>query len=500
MNPMNVVERSSELSALVVGEPILDGWLSGDSLRLSREAPVQVVDVSDEVLLPGGAGNTAVNLVALGAEVRLLGAVGDDRDGDLLRECLRRFRVRDDDIHVVPGRRTLAKRRISAGEQMLLRYDQGAVDPLPETAERHVLRRLEELYPLVDVVVISDYDCGLLTPRVRDLIRGLQRRSPAVLVVDARDPGRWRDVGAVAVKPNAAEVERLLGRPLPAHERATAVEAAAEELIARSGAALVAATLDADGAMLLERGRPPYRVWARRTASARAAGAGDSFTAALALALGAGADAVVAGEVATAAAGVVCGRSGTVACTADELRAALLHASAGGGGVLDLPRLGAVVRAHRLRGRRVIVTNGVFDVLHRGHVTYLNQAKALGDVLVVGLNSDASVRRLKGPERPLNPAEDRAAVLSGLSCVDHVVVFEGDTSVEVLDVVRPDVYVKGGDYTLEMVPEAPHVEALGGEVVILPYLEDRSTTGLVTRIRSGGQGTDSAPDAARSTP
>jgi D-beta-D-heptose 7-phosphate kinase/D-beta-D-heptose 1-phosphate adenosyltransferase len=150
------------------------------------------------------------------------------------------------------------------------------------------------------------------------------------------------------------------------------------------------------------------------------------------------------------------------------------------------------VRAHRLRGRRVIVTNGVFDVLHRGHVTYLNQAKALGDVLVVGLNSDASVRRLKGPERPLNPAEDRAAVLSGLSCVDHVVVFDGDTSIDVLDVVRPDVYVKGGDYTPEMLPEAPHVEAIGAEIIILPYLEDRSTTGLVTRIRTGGQGSEAS--------
>jgi D-beta-D-heptose 7-phosphate kinase/D-beta-D-heptose 1-phosphate adenosyltransferase len=293
-------------------------------------------------------------------------------------------------------------------------------------------------------------------------------------------------VGAVAVKPNAGEVERLLGRALPTDGRVETVEAAAAELLERSGAELVAATLDVDGGVLLERGRPAYRLWARPTAASQAAGAGDSFTAALALALGAGADAVVAGEIATAAAGVVCGRAATVACSADELRAALLQGAAGGDVVLDLNRLGAVVRAHRLRGRRVIVTNGVFDVLHRGHVTYLNQAKALGDVLVVGLNSDDSVRRLKGSDRPLNPSEDRAAVLSGLSCVDHVVVFEGDTSVDVLDVVRPDVYVKGGDYTAEMLPEAPHVESIGGEIVILPYLEDRSTTGLVRRIRGGG--------------
>ncbi|HSP38193.1 MAG TPA: D-glycero-beta-D-manno-heptose 1-phosphate adenylyltransferase [Frankiaceae bacterium] len=485
MNPFDIVERISELSVLVVGEPILDGWLSGDSLRLSREAPVQVVDVDTARLLPGGAGNSAVNLHALGAEVRLLGAVGDDRDGDLLRDALRERRIRTDDVVVVPGRRTLAKRRILAGEQMLLRYDEGDALPLPTDAEDRFLDRLEALYPLVDVVVVSDYDLGLLTPRIRHRIAALQRRAPAVLVVDARDPGRWRDAGAVAVKPNVGEIERLLGRSLPSDDRVAAVEAAADELLDRTGADLVAATVDVDGGVLLERGRPAYRLWARPTAASHAAGAGDSFTAALALALGAGADAVVAGEIATAAAGVVCGRSATVACTADELRAALLQGAAHGDTILDLNRLGAVVRAHRLRGRRVIVTNGVFDVLHRGHVTYLNQAKALGDVLVVGLNSDDSVRRLKGPERPLNPSDDRAAVLSGLSCVDHVVVFDGDTSVDVIDVVRPDVYVKGGDYTPEMLPEAPAVSSIGGEIVILPYLEDRSTTGLVSRIRAG---------------
>ncbi|MDQ1632122.1 MAG: D-beta-D-heptose 7-phosphate kinase / D-beta-D-heptose 1-phosphate adenosyltransferase [Frankiaceae bacterium] len=486
MNPFDVVERLSELSVLVLGEPILDGWLSGSSLRLSREAPVQVVDVDDTQLLPGGAANTAVNLASLGAEVRLLGAVGDDADGALLLAALRDRRIRNDDLLVVPGRRTLAKRRVLAGEQMLLRYDEGDAGALPVAAEQEFLDRLARIYPLVDVVVVSDYDCGLLGPRVRSAVARLQRQCPAVLVVDARDPGRWREVGAVAVKPNAGEVARLLGRALPTDGRVETVEAAAAELLERSGAELVAATLDVDGGVLLERGRPAYRLWARPTAASQAAGAGDSFTAALALALGAGADAVVAGEIATAAAGVVCGRAATVACSADELRAALLQGAAGGDVVLDLNRLGAVVRAHRLRGRRVIVTNGVFDVLHRGHVTYLNQAKALGDVLVVGLNSDDSVRRLKGSDRPLNPSEDRAAVLSGLSCVDHVVVFEGDTSVDVLDVVRPDVYVKGGDYTAEMLPEAPHVESIGGEIVILPYLEDRSTTGLVRRIRGGG--------------
>lgn len=485
--PLEVVAAFADLDVLVLGEPILDGWLSGDRLRLSREAPVQVVDVAATDLTPGGAGNTAVNLAALGARVRLLAALGDDADGAALLQALRERGVPGTDVLTVPGRRTCAKRRILAGGQMLLRYDEGDAGPLPADVCADLLAALERLWTAADVVVVSDYGLGVLSDAVVARVAELQARCPTLLVVDARDPARWRQVRPTAVKPNAAEVAALLGdAPAPAGDvnddnRAVAIETSAERVLDAAGAQLVAVTLDADGAVLLERGRPTYRLWAEAVAASQTAGAGDCFTAALALALAAGADAPTAAELAAAAARVVCQERGTTACSADELRATLL---VDGATHLDLNRLASVVRAHRLRGRRMVLTNGVFDVLHRGHVTYLNQAKALGDVLVVALNSDASVRRLKGPSRPVNGEDDRAAVLRGLSCVDHVVVFDGGTATEVVDVVRPDCYVKGGDYTPEMLPEAPLVDALGGRVVILPYLEDRSTTGVLASLRT----------------
>jgi len=469
MDLLALVEGAPGLDVLVVGDALLDGWLCGDSVRLSREAPVQVVAVGEIVLVPGGAANTAVNLAALGARVRFVAAVGDDADGVALRRELDALGVRDDDVLIVGGRRTLAKRRITAGGQQLLRVDEGDQTHLPAADERRLLDRISAWVPLVDVVVVSDYGLGTLGPAAVRRIAALRAADPElVLVVDARDPTRWAEARPTAVKPNAGEAALLLGGLPAGTARAAAVEAAAGQLLDSTGARIAAVTLDVDGAVVLERGRPAHRVYARESAPhAQAAGAGDTFTAAFAVALGLGADAPAAGELAATAAGVSVGSPGTTPCTADELRAALLDAS---GPLLDPPRLRAVLRAHRLRGRRVVLTNGHFDGLHRGHVAYLNRAKALGDVLVVGLNSDPSVRGLLGHGYPRQDAEGRAAVLAGLSCVDHVVAFDGPTAAGLLDLVRPDVYAKGGDYTPDMLPEAPLVAAQGGAVVILPWV------------------------------
>jgi D-beta-D-heptose 7-phosphate kinase/D-beta-D-heptose 1-phosphate adenosyltransferase len=236
--------------------------------------------------------------------------------------------------------------------------------------------------------------------------------------------------------------------------------------------------------MVFERGRAAYRTFARPSAAARATGAGDTFAAALGLALAAGADTPTAAEIASAAASVVVGRDGTAVCSALELHASLQGESQGK--LLDGRQMGAWLAACRAQGRRVVFTNGCFDLLHRGHVTSLSRAKSLGDVLVVGLNSDASVRRIKGGDRPITTWEDRAEVLAALSCVDLVVSFDQDTPEDLIRVIRPDVFVKGGDYRLASLPEAQLVEAQGGRVVILPYIEDRSTTHLIGRIRSNG--------------
>jgi D-beta-D-heptose 7-phosphate kinase/D-beta-D-heptose 1-phosphate adenosyltransferase len=252
-----------------------------------------------------------------------------------------------------------------------------------------------------------------------------------------------------------------------------------------SGAQIAAVTLDVQGAVVLERGQSAYRTYARPASHARATGAGDTFAATLALALAAGGDTPGAAELASAAAGIVVDQERTSRCSAGEL---LARVGLGVGDKLagDAEALRQRIARERDQGRRIVFTNGCFDILHRGHITYLARAKALGDVLVVGVNSDASVRALKGPERPINPVDDRIAVLAALSSIDVIAPFAEETPVELIRAVRPDVYAKGGDYTRERLPEAPIVEQLGGVVHILPFLDARSTTSVIERLRRVG--------------
>jgi rfaE bifunctional protein nucleotidyltransferase chain/domain len=249
-------------------------------------------------------------------------------------------------------------------------------------------------------------------------------------------------------------------------------------------------TVDSDGTLLHRWGRPPYRTRAVAHATQQTCGAGDTVSAAFALALAAGAEPEAAADLAQQAAGVVVDEPGTSCCTA----AALLDRSRGlddGLGVTSTSELREQVAAHRAAGRRIVFTNGCFDILHAGHVEYLRQARALGDVLVVALNSDASIRRLKGEDRPIVPEAERAGLLAALRSVDHVVLFDTESPRDLIELVRPDVYVKGGDYNVDMLPEAPLVERLGGEVVLVDYIGGRSTTQMVERIR--GQGPTPVP-------
>jgi len=479
--------RLAGVRLLVVGEAMLDSYLEGASSRISAEAPVPVVAVESRRHGPGGAANAAANAAALGAATRFLSVTGDDRDGDLLRGALVRQGVPPHDLLAEPGRETLAKSRVMAGGQMLVRFDTGSTGAVAPETEDALAERLDEALAGADAVLVSDYGYGVVTPRLRARLAEAQRRDPRVLVVDAKDLHAYRDVGVTAAKPNFNQALALVG-PAEVGARADMIAAEGERILDLTGAEIVAVTLDSDGAVVLERGRPAYRTFARHSPDTRAPGAGDTFAATLALALAAGAETPAAAELASAAAGVVVAKNGTSLCSAEELRMAL----AGGTKVVrDRGRLEVLLARHRDEGRTVVLTNGCFDLLHRGHVTYLARAKTLGDVLVVGLNSDASVARLKGPERPLTPLEDRAHVLAALSGVDLVVPFEEDTPVELVRAVRPDVFVKGGDYTRELLPEARVVEELGGRVEILPYVEERSTTGLIERIRE----TESLPSA-----
>lgn len=464
----------ARLRVLVVGDALLDDYLYGAGLRIAREAPIPAVTVGQRRPVPGGAANTAANVAALGASVHFLTVLGDDADGRTLRSALLAQGVPDADLLVEPGRVTAAKRRVVAGDQLVVRFDEGGPAPLQPATEELLITRLRELLPGADAVIVSDYDHGVVGDAVVDALTALraQRRGP--LVVDARRVARYRAVRASAVKPNYDEVRALLpAAPTPGGTggRAEAVVAGCEALLDATGADMAAVTLDRDGAVLCERGRPTYRTWTRPVPHSRACGAGDSYTAALALALGAGADGPSAAEIAQAAAAVVTGRDGTSVCSIDDLREHLAETTTR---LEDPDGLGERLAYHRRQGRRIVFTNGFFDVLHRGHVDLLNRAKALGDVLVVGLNADDADGALR------NTLEDRAGVLAALSSVDHLVAFAGPTADALIDLVRPDVYVKGGDYTADMVPETASVRAAGGVVQIVPYLQDRPAAAGVT--------------------
>jgi D-beta-D-heptose 7-phosphate kinase/D-beta-D-heptose 1-phosphate adenosyltransferase len=482
-NLHQLVGRFADLHVLVVGEAMLDRYLEGSSDRLCPEAPAPVVRLGGCHDVPGGAGNTAANARALGARVSLLSVVGDDADADSLCRALQARGVVDSHLVRQRGRATLAKDRVVVGSHVLVRLDRGDTAAADEAAEAAAIERLHKLFASCDAVVLSDYGYGVLTPRVVRALAALQARSPRVLVADSKSLTAYRDLGMTAVKPNYQEALRLLGEGGngDGRDRAALLAARAERLLERTGAQVVAVTLDVEGAVVLEQGRPPYRTYARPNPQSRAVGAGDTYAAALALALAARADTPAAAELAAAAAAVVVAKDGTACCSAAELRAAV----AGPDKVWpDLAALLPRLAEHRRRGHRVVLTNGCFDILHRGHVTCLSQAKALGDVLVVGVNSDASIRRLKGLHRPVNPLEDRLQVLAGLGSVDYLVPFDDDTPHALVRAIRPEVFVKGGDYGRDRLPEAALVEELGGVVRILPFVDQRSTTNLIERIRA----------------
>lgn len=478
-----VLEAFRSLHVLVLGDAMLDTYLEGTSGRLCREAPVPIVSVHSRVDAAGGAANTAVNATELGSRVSFLTVIGDDLEGKRLRALLEDRGIATETVLRDPRRQTLAKRRVVAAGQLLVRFDEGSVEPIDPDVEQMLVERLETLAPECDAIIVSDYGYGVLTPRVIEALARLQAGISRLLVVDAKDPALYRQASVTAVKPNYEEAIRLLGveRLDNAHDRAEQMAQCAGELLASTGAQIAAVTLDRDGALICERGCPPYRTYALPAHDARAAGAGDTFISALALALASGEPTTAAAELASAAAAVVVSKDGTVACTASDLREYLASETVF---ISDIARLTSRLAYYRQQGKRIVFTNGCFDILHRGHITYLSRAKALGDVLIVAVNSDRSVARLKGPGRPINTLEDRVEVLGALSCVDHLVSFDEDTPSALIEALRPDVFVKGGDYTHETLPEAPLVERLGGVVRILPYVENRSTTRMIARIRA----------------
>jgi D-beta-D-heptose 7-phosphate kinase/D-beta-D-heptose 1-phosphate adenosyltransferase len=480
---LDVARRVLDSAPLVTvyGEPMLDGWWHGESTRMAREAPAPIVTLHRKDIAPGGAANAAMNLAALGARVRFVGLVGDDVPGRQLRDELVRAGVDVRGLIAAAGVDTITKTRIVVTDQVMVRLDEAGDAGYPPDALSRLAAAAVEAGEGADAEIVCDYGTGMLHGPVCDALTARASR-PRVLVVDARDPHLWRALAPDLVTPNAQETAALLGLTLKRDsDRPTRVAALAERILALTGAAVAVVTLDRDGTVVLEGEGAVHRTWARPSSDKQASGAGDTFAAALTLARTAGLSHRVAADFAQSAADVVVGRFGTSVCSRADV---LQHLAQASGRALHAEDLIRRVAAERAAGRRIVFTNGCFDVLHRGHTSYLNQAKRLGDVLVVAINSDDSVRRLKGESRPINSSGDRAEVLASLSCVDYVTVFATDTPIPLLERIRPDIYAKGADYTLEELPESEVVLGYGGEVRLLEYLADYSTTAVVERIRT----------------
>ena len=486
LGPATPVELAAVSPAVTVyGEPMLDGWWHGTSERMAREAPAPVVAMTDREYVPGGAANTAMNLAALGARVRFVGLAGADEAGDRIRLALEHAGIDVTGLVQRTDVQTITKSRVVVADQVLVRIDEGQAGAYPVAARAALAEAALVAAAGADAQVVCDYGTGMLHGPVRDaLLAGRVPRS-ALTVVDAHDLELWADLHPDLVTPNSDETSTLVGVPLRrGSDRVATVTGFAPDVLERSGASAAVVTLDRDGTLLLQDGLVTHRTWARPVNDKQASGAGDTFAAALTLARVGGLPLPTSADFAQAAADVVAAQSGTSVCSTVDIVDYLARFADSALQHDELLRRLAVERA---AGRRIVVTNGCFDVLHRGHTAYLNQAKRLGDILVVAINSDDSVRRLKGESRPINTADDRAGVLAALSCVDYVTVFATDTPIPLLERIRPDIYAKGGDYTVERLPEAQVVQSYGGQVRILDYLPDYSTTSVVDRIRSGHQ-------------
>ena len=481
---LRILDELGKPSLLIVGDLILDRYVTGDVGRISPEAPIPVLAAKHTTLRLGGAGNVAANLRSMGAEVDVLGVVGRDDRGGTLLDLLGGIGVGTDGILRSSDRPTTQKTRLVSGVQQILRVDWEESRPLTAEAASRIVADIDARVARAGAVVLSDYGKGALTSEVLAAVIEAARAAGVPVLVDPKGADYSRYRGATLVTPNKREAEEALGRSIGSFDE---LPAAASELMALASLDAAIITLGADGIYYRcseARGGEQGRVPAMARAVFDVTGAGDTVIAHLALALAAGRRLEEAVHLANHAASVVVGRRGAVSLTREELRVEL-GARGNSGAVLTPDELPAQLAEWRSAGKRIVFTNGCFDLLHAGHVAYLRAARARGDVLLVGLNDDDSVRRLKGEGRPINPLQDRMVVLAALEMVDAVVPFPEDTPARIVEQVTPDVLVKGQDWEDKGVVGREWVESHGGEVFLAPLLDGRSTTAIVKRLEDG---------------
>jgi len=472
---------------IVLGDAMLDRYIMGEVRRISPEAPVPVLHIKERYEVMGGAGNVGNNLAKIGCEAILIGIIGQDREGEILRDLCSQNEI-GDMLVVDKSRPTITKTRVIAKEQQLIRVDEEELEILDGSVRDELLSQFEKNVAGCRAVILSDYGKGIFQmPDFCQSVISIARGHKVPVFVDPKGKQWERYSHATCITPNTSELESVAGTSIHSDLH---LAQEAEKIRERYHAEWILVTRGSKGMCLLGQEETPLIIPTIAREVYDVSGAGDTVIATLAACIAAGVNFPEAARMANTAAGIVVGKLGTQPITAAELQDVLRLEESNGNGVRYAGKSGSLesaqmkVQAWRSNGDRIVFTNGCFDLLHPGHIHLLEEARAMGDRLIVGLNSDASVKRLKGSRRPILPERDRLVLLKALTCVDLVVIFEEDTPVKLIETLRPDILVKGSDYRFEEVVGREIVESYGGQVALVSLVGDYSTTRVVEKLAS----------------
>ena len=468
--------KKAKPNILVIGDLMIDHYLWGSCERISPEAPVQVVDINRETSVLGGAGNVINNLVTLGADVSVCSVIGKDENGVELISMLKNISVDTSKIIIQEGRKTSKKSRVIAVSQQILRYDKESKNAISRDSEETISALVEDSLIDFDIVILSDYGKGVLTQELSQSIISVAKAKNIRVLVDPKGDDFTKYRGAYLLTPNKKEA--ILASKIDIVDNES-LERALKKLKEECELGVSLITLSEEGIATLDSKVEIFPTVAKEVFDVT--GAGDTVIASIAFALSSGKTIQESAAFSNLAAGVVVGKIGSATVSLSEIEEyeASLHKSTSDAHIKSFEDIESVVKRYKENGKKVVFTNGCFDILHVGHVKYLQIAKSFGDVLIVGLNSDASVSRLKGPSRPVNIAEDRAYLLAALEAVDFVVPFEEDTPYELIKMIAPDTLVKGGDYEGKAVVGTEFAK----ELKLVDFVDGKSTTKTIEKIQ-----------------
>ncbi len=465
---------------LVVGDLILDEYIWGSVNRVSPEAPVPILESKSENMALGGAANVANNLVALGCEVYLVGAIGQDEKGDRLLKLIQDRGIKTEGIYRFVHRPTTSKIRVIAHNQQILRIDKEDNRPITAETEKKFISFINKTLPEMDGAICSDYLKGVLTPKILNAVMHRAKNSKKLVIIDPKQTDFSAYQGATIITPNLKEVEAA--SPIKINNDAD-LERSAEYLIGLAKCEALLITRGKDGMTLFQSKKDPVNIETVAKEVYDVTGAGDTVISVFGAAIFSNFEYDEAARLANMAASIVVGKVGTAAVSLKELNEFLeeemLRTSKT---ILERDDLKKLASQAKSTGKTIVFTNGCFDLIHGGHIEFLQKAKSLGDILVVGLNSDSSVRGLKGEERPIKRQEERGNILSALKYVDYISIFDEDTPEELIREVRPDILVKGDDYSIDEVVGREIVEGYGARVQLIPIVKGLSTTNIVKKI------------------